>query len=349
MAQSTGINPTQLKSFSRYEAQWKKLAKALNISTAGQGLEWIPTGYSNQMIMFAEIEAVVAALFTSFPMPTSPWKAPSMLADGTAYKGGASASDDPAQYKASTPTTADLTFTAELIIANYRIDDTMTEDSVVPVLPEMQRSIARTIARARDIAIVNGQKTSTIDTGSVPASDDVRKLWDGLRFLTQSTLKQDGSTWSTSAGLALFRALKEDMGLYALKPAEVAILANANMVNKFRALAEVSTVDKFGSAATIKNGILTAIDGNQIVATEDVGENVNASGVFDGITTTKTQYLVVNKMGFKRGVRRNFTMESERVARTGSTYLVATAREHWKPIYDAAVKPMIGWQYNIAK
>ena len=340
---------SQLRSYETYKKQWSELAKALNISTAGQGAEWMPTGFSSQMIEFTEIEARVAQIFETFPMPTSPYTPPVLLNDGTAYKGGQDTSDDPAMITASTPGTSNLTFTAVPIVANYPIMDDAQEDAIVPLLSVMKRSIARAIAKGRDDAIINGQLTAALDTGDSISDTDVRKCWDGLRYLTQSTLKQTGTTWSTTAGLALFRALKEDMGVYSLAPEDLAVLANANMINKFRALAEVSTDDKFGSAATIHNGKLTHIDGSEIVPTQHVRENVNTTGIYDGTTVTKTQYLVVHKPSFKRGTRRNFTLETERVVRKQVTYLVATAREHWKAIYDTATEPVIGWQFNITK
>jgi len=213
----------------------------------------------------------------------------------------------------------------------------------------MKKSIARSIAKARDNAIVNGQLTATIDTGDTIASYDARKCWDGLRYMCLSALKQTGTTWSTSAGLALVRALVADMEIYGLNAKDVAILANTNGKSKLRSLAEVSTDDKFGSAATIHNGEITKIDGMDIVPTQHVYENVNASGIYDGITTNLTQMLTVYKPGFWRGIKRNFTLESHRDPLTSMNYLIATAREHWKPVYDVTSEPMIGWLYNITK
>jgi len=350
LSKTLDVPAHQLRSFTSYQKRWSQLSKAINISTAGEGYEWIPTGFSQTMIEFVELEAVVAKLFYSFMMPTSPFTYPVLLGDGEAYKGGIDTpTDDPAMFRASTPSSGDLTFTAVKIIANYPVQDDAIEDNIVPLLDMMKRSIARAKAKATDNAIINGQLTATIDTGDTIASYDARMCWDGLRYMCLSALKQTGTTWTAALGLALLRALVADMEIFGLNANDVAVLVNTNGKSKLRSLAEVSTDDKFGSAATIHNGEITKIDGMDIVPTQHVKENVNASGIYDGLTTTKTQMLTVYKPGFYRGIRRNFTLEKERVARTGMSYLIATAREHWKAVYDVTDKPMIGWLYNIDK
>ena len=339
----------QLRMFKSFQTRWSELAKALNISTAGQGLEWIPEGFSSAMIEMVELEAVVTKLFYQFTMPTSPYTYPLLLGDGEAYKGGLDVSDDPAMFRASTPTTDDLTFTAVKMIANYPVLDDMEEDSIVPVMPMMKKSIARAMAKAEDNATINGQLSGTIDTGDTIQSYDARMCWDGLRKLCPSDMKQSGSTWDTDAGLGLFRALREDMGIFGLMSKEIKILANVIQINKFKGVAEYKTVDKAGSIATIIDGEMKKFDGVDIIPSGHVFENLNTSGVYDGSDTSDTQFLLVYPAGFWIGNRKNFTMETERVIRKGIIYLVVTQRKIWKPVHDLASNYMIGWLYAIPK
>jgi len=355
LCQCTKSMPEQLKTFKDYETKWSELSKALNTATAGSGLDWIPTGFSSQMIEFVELEAKVASLFKSFTMPTSPYTYPILLSDGTAYLGTEATTDNPAMYKTSSPVTDNLTFTAVKLIANYPVTEEMQEDSVVPVLPQLRRSIARAMAKAEDNAIINGDTTTThFDTGYSVDADDARRSWKGLRRLISDAnsalaLKVDCSTWSVSAGLALVRGIIEDMGVYGLEPGELSILLNTSMYNKFKALDQVSTNDKFGSAATIHNGVLTGIDGTDFVKTQHVEEKQNNSGVYDATTVTDTQFIIVYKPAFWRGIKRNFTVELVRKPLQGMDYLVATTRRVWKPVYNTLTQPVAGWGYNITK
>jgi hypothetical protein len=355
LCQCTKQSPESLRSFKSFETKWSELAKALNTQTAGSGLEWVPTGFSSQMIEFVEIEAKVASLFNSFTMPTNPYTYPVLLADGTAYLGTEPTSDNPSMYKTSGAQTDNLSFNAVKLIANYPVTEEMQEDSVVPVLPQLRKSIARAMAKAEDNAIINGDTTAThFDTGYTVATEDARRAWKGLRRLVSDAntalgLKIDGSSWAGSTGLGLLRSIVEDMGVYGLDPADLAIILNTNMYNKFKSLDQVTTVDKFSNAATVKNGVLTGVDGIDFVKSQFVQEAQNDSGIYDATTVTDTQFLVVYKPAFWRGIRRNFTVELVRKPLQGMDYLVATTRRVWKPIYDTATQPVAGWLYNVTK
>lgn len=349
------VHPRMLRGYKEWETRWSELAKALNTATAGSGEEWIPTGYSSQLIEAVEIKAVVASKFYSFTMPTPTYVYPMLLTDGTAYKGGEATTDSPSMYRASTPGTDNLSFTAVTMVANYPVTGEMTEDSIVAVLPTLKKSIANAMAKAKDNCIINGDTTTThFDTGSTVETYDARRCWMGLRRLCSDAnatlgMKQDWTSWTTSAGLALTRAMYEDMGKYGIEPNDLMWVMNANMYNKFRSLSEVSTDDKFGSAATIHNGRLTAIDGVEIVKSQHVGESQNATGIYDASTTTLTQALLVYKPGFWQGVRREMKLEWARYPIHGMEYLVATTRCIWKPVYDSTTEAMVGWGYNVTK
>ncbi len=339
-----------LSNYEFFKARWGELAKAINSVTVGEGLEWMAEGFSSQMIDQVELAAIVAPLFDEITMPTDPYTFPVTLADGEAYKGGEAIDDNPDMFRSSSMTTDNLTFTSELIVANYPISDQATENAMFPILPILKKNIAKAVAKARDTAIINGQVTAVIDTGYSPIPDySALNLWDGIRYLTQSDLKQSGSSWAASTGLGLIRGLREDMGVFGLTSKDIEILANTNGINKLKNVAEVSTVDKIGSVATILDGEIEKFDGMHITPTQHVYENVNASGVYDGVTLTKTQILLVNKTGFWRGNRRTFKLETERVARKGITYLVASTREVWKAKHDVTTNSMSAWLYNIPK
>jgi len=318
----------QLKIYGGLVKDWGALAKAMDTLTAGEGLEWVPEGFSNQMIEAVELEAVVAKLFAQFAM------------------------HNPSKAKASTPTTDRLSFTAVKLITAYPVSDELVEDSIVPVLPMLRKSIAKTIAIGRDEAIINGQPSATIDTGNVPDAEDIRSCWDGLRYMANngpSGVKQGGSTWSNANGLGLLQDMDEDMDVYGIEPDEVEILLNTKMYNKAKGIDEIRTTDKTGSAATILSGKVTEIDGIHITKSRSIGQNLNGSGIYDGVTTTKLELLKVHQPSFMLGNRKQITIEHTKNVLTQQQHLVATAREHWKAIRDYTTEPIVTWLYNLAK
>ena len=343
--------PELLKSWSsQYKDRWTSLRKALNTATSGSGLEWVPTGFSNQMIESIMLETTVAKLFYSFNMPTNPFTFPLFLDDGEAYLGGQVTTDSPSMFPASTPDTDSLTFAAKKLVANYPIADEMTEDSAISVLPILRMSIARALARAKDNAIVNGDTSSAhMDTGYSVAARDARRAWLGLRKMCMSDLKQSGSSWAGSTGLALINGLVEDFGKYGIRPKDLALLVGTNGYSKVKNVDQIRTVDKVGNAATIIDGEVKKIDGIEIVVSEYVRENLNNSGIYDGVTVTDTQMILVNKKCFWEGVQKQVTIDFEQVKREGISYLIAQQRCIWQSIYDYTTEPMIGWLYDITK
>ena len=348
--------PYQLTSYKMFEKKYSELSKALNTSTAGVGEEWIPTGFSNTMLQAIELEAKVASQFYKFNMPTNPYTFPILLTDGTAYLGGEATTDSPSMYTTSTPTTDNVSFTAKKIVANYPVSDEMQEDSAVAAIPMLKKSIPKAVAKAKDNAIINGDTTSThFDTGYTVDSEDARRAWMGLRRTASDanatlSLKIDGSGWTSAAtGLAIWRTPIEDMGVYGVTMSDLVCFCNTNVYGKLRAITEVSTNDKFGTNATIHNGVLKALDGIDIVLSQHVEESQNSSGIYDGSTTTDTQFIIAHKPSFWQGVRTNFTIELVRKPLYGLDYLVATTRCVWKPVFDTTAEQCVAWVYNITK
>ena len=354
LSKGLNVSPGKLKSWPLYARKYSELAKALSTSTAGSGEEWIPTGFSNSMVEEVQLQAVVASKFPKITMTSNPFIVPCMTADPVSYLTGESTTDSPSMYRASDPNTNQLTFTAKKITTNVPVSEEQDEDAFAAMMTFLRRSIVRSQASGLDNAIINGDDTTTHrDTGHTVESYDVRRAWNGLRDLTITSGTHDafydGSSWSTSAGLGIVRAIREDMEIYGVDPDDLMILCNYNMYNKFRALDEVKTVDKFGSAATVKNGVLEQIEGIEIVLTKHVEEQQNDSGIYDGSTTTDTQFLIVNKNAYMLGDRKKFTIQLVKKPLYGMNYLVAKQRCHWRPIFDATTQPSVGWCYNVTK
>ena len=73
----------------------------------------------------------------------------------------------------------------------------------------------------------------------------------------------------------------------------------------------VVTVDKFGPQATILNGQLGSLYGVPIIVSEHIRTDLNASGVYDAITTTKTCACAVNRNEWVMGQRTRWRFETD--------------------------------------
>lgn len=125
----TKMNPRELGLFKQYQ----EVSKYMYSGSAGSGLEWIPTMFSNRMVDKVRLMLMVADLFEMFDMPSNPYTWPIQTSDITAYKGGEPTTGDifesatGATFPESNPGTGNITFTAVKIAAKTKFSDELSE------------------------------------------------------------------------------------------------------------------------------------------------------------------------------------------------------------------------------
>lgn len=297
--------------------------KAMDTATAAEGLEWIPTGFSASLMEKLELELVVANKFPSFPMPTNPFKWPFASSFPIAYKQGESTGDSATKYKASTPGTAAITFTAEKIAVRVLSSEEMSEDDAVALLPWLSGRVAKSIAAGKDNCILNGDTAGTQDSDfGDPA--DVRLCWDGLRKLALAASGSKADTAATT--IADLLAVAKLLGNYAAKPSDVHIFMNIREYLTALADTAVAPISAYGPQATILTGGLPVVYGFGLSVSEYQQNTLNASGVYDGSTMTKSSIIAAHKPSFMLGDRRAIRVETDRDIETGQDIIVATYR-----------------------
>jgi hypothetical protein len=109
------------------------------------------------------------------------------------------------------------------------------------------------------------------------------------------------------------------------------------------------TLDKFGPQATILTGQVGSVHGVPVIVSEHIRENLNASGIHDGITETKTYNLCVNRNEWAMGQRMALDVEvDDSVYReTFQRVMVAFMREDFQHIGDAATNDDTAISYNV--
>lgn len=339
------VNPRRLKSWKSFEAgSTSELRKAMDSATAAEGLEWIPTEFSSELADLVKLEFKVGSLFRRLSMPTNPFKMPIVASDATGYLISESTSDTATKITASTPGTGNVELSAVKIAGRVLFSEELVEDSIIPVVDFVKRSLSRSLAEAFEDAVINGDTAGTHQDFDVTAATDARKAWDGLRKMCQSGNKVDLGTFNT-AGL---RQLRQKLGKYGVMPSDLAWITGTTGAVKFLNLAEVVTVDKYGPNATVVTGEIGKFDGIPIVISEKIREDMNSNGVFDGTDQDKTAVLLVWKPGFIIGDRRSVTVKTFEDIQTDQTILVATARWEFEDLYPAANNNTIAMGRNIS-
>lgn len=332
---------------------------AMDTATAGEGTEWVPTILSSQLHTLIYAELALAGFFEWPVMPSKVWEHPVEGADAIAYLIGEGL-DDPAAANAkpaaSIVGTRKLTLTAKKFAARVVASVELTEDAAIDMAPHILTRVARAIARGREKALVDGQSSGAIDTADAPGSTDVRSAWDGLRKVQKavgSSLEVDASTLSAEILAQMKGVLKE----YGQMPDDGLWLGGYSSFIRLLTLYDKTsggtpmllTQDKLGAGAVFPRGQLGLLYGSPFVVSQFVREDLNANGVYDNVTTTKTILLYANRRAFQGAERRATTIRryDELKAETDQILVMGTYRAAFSAVNYAGTQRFVSLGRNI--
>ena len=335
------------RSHKAFKGRWQEVCRALDVDTSAEGTEWVPTGIGASMHEKVRAAGKVAALFSRIDLPTNPWKWPLEGADATAYRVAEPTSDTATKVNASTPGTAAATFDAEILGGRTLFSRSLEADSALAILPFAQRKLVLAFTNGEEMAILDGDTDGTHQDADVQAlgATDVRSSWDGLRKRALANASAAVTT-TTAANLGSIRAL---MGKWGVNPADLAFIIGVSAYHDLVLDTNLLTVDKMGPQATILNGMIGSLYGVPVIVSEFVRENLNASGVQDGITTTKSYNLCVNRNEWVMGQRMALDVEvDDSIYReTYQRVVVGFMREDFQNVGEASSNDDTAIGYNL--
>jgi HK97 family phage major capsid protein len=330
-----------------FKDRFQYILRAMDVDTSGEGGTWVPTGIGADYHEKVRAAGKVSALFPRIDLPTNPWKWPIEGADATAYRIAEPTGDSESKMTASTPGTVAATFDAEIFGARALFSRSLDADSAVAILPYATRKLVQAFVDAEEKAILDGDTDGThMDTDANSAgATDARWAWDGLRkkAIAQTVVT---ATTTTAANLLLIRG---GMGKWGVNPADLAYIVGVSAYHDLIGDTNLLTVDKMGPNATILNGQVGSVGGVPVIVSEHVRENLNATGVHDNITTTKTYNLCVNRNEWAMGQRMALDVEvDDSIYReTYQRVVVGFMREDFQHIGDAAANDDTAIAYNV--
>ena len=325
------------------------IVKAFGTSVSGSGAEWVPTGVATTYLEEYELARVLEGRFKLVNMPTNPFDQPTLKGVTKARIAGEGATN----FAGADFGTDKIRFAAVKLEEFYPIPEELTEDSAPDFLAAARDEVVRAQERASESAIISGDSDGThIDSDTQAGSASLaEKAWDGLRKLALAnsangaTLDFAGAVDETKLSTLLSR-----MGKFGSNPEELLIIAGPVVYNQLRYLDSVFTVEKFGPMATVLKGALMAWSGIPIVNSEHFREDLNESGVHDGVTATKAGIVVVNTSRFMVGQRRPIRIKLMPDLPGSDRYLLASYRrvDYKGHVQDADEKSVV-YGYNITK
>lgn len=344
--------PRDVRDTSYYQEEFLPLAQAMDTATAGEGAEFVPRDLSATLIDRINLDLRVASLFPRIVMPTNPFDLPAagITRQLTATKAEETA-DTPAQkFLAVTPASRKVTLSAVKFGVRAIISKEAEEDSIVAMLPFLQDELVDFLSADVENAILNGDATAPhqdSDVTDYTDPKDPRTAWDGLRFLAPAAAKTDAANAVLTP--AMLRTNRSKMSRYGIRSDQLAHIVPMRGYISLLSDANVQTLEKYGPNATILSGELGRVDGAPIVVSEYVRQDLNATGVFDNVTTNRTVALTVNRRAWMIGDRRSITVQVLRqlLAESDQDVVVVSLRKSFVPLYPTT-EPIVGLTYNVA-
>lgn len=328
----------------------KGVDEALDTATATEGAEWLPTILSNTLVDDLYLQLQVVGVFRRYTMPSKVYDLPIRTARSRGYRVAESLINTDFftnKFTAHNLETSKVTFTAEKLGVLNFISDELVDDAILDMQSIIREDIVWGLADSIEDALLNGSTLLT-DLDNATANDlwtsaaDVRNAWDGVRKLTGASQKVAG----TSLSLDVLRDCRKSMGKYGVYPSDLVWITSPEGYMELMKLDELVTIDKYGANATVVRGELARIDNIPIIVSENIYTNLNASGLYDGVTTDNTVILLVNRRGFAIGDRKMVTVETDRAIMSGQNVLVSHWRGDFQKLFPTA-EPLAAWIHDV--
>lgn len=329
---------------------------------AGAGAEWTQAQFVDQLHEDYKVPRRLRSLLREVPVERGSLIVPTLSRGGQPYVQSTISDDNPYaaanQYKASTVTTAQSTISMAGMTVRYLIDQAAMEDSALALSQILSRDIAESIESGFEDAMINGQTgaVGSFDTDlanwsprgrwTAGATSDHRLAFDGFRKIAKG--KSQVAFPSSSANFLFedFVGAVAKMGEYGASEENVLILSPECLIKHFLDLDELATIDKFGPSATILSGQLGSLMGMPVVLSRFMTADLNALGIYDGVTTDKTGYVIFNRGSYVQYVRRGLQVETQRDITSGSMTLVASMRAVMGTADSAGAKNVV-YSFNM--
>jgi len=322
--------------------------KALDTQTTLEGKNVVEEVLFRGVLERVKLFGEIAPLFDDIQLPSNLYKLPIELEGAQVFLTGEATQDDNSvTASASTPQIGLSTIEAFKLSGKSLTSEELIEDSVIDIIRFIVDRHAEAIARGFDRAIIDGDKATSHQDNDVTSGRDERKAVNGLRklALADASTKVDGGTFGIDKIFDALGKMKKFGGPRQLS--NVVLITGLSVYNKLLALA-LNTTNNNQVAFDLQSGVLRSINGIRIVVSEDVRQDLNASGVYDGSTTTKTYALLVNTSQFITGTRSSARFESDKDYDRDQVKLYSRVRKGFAPLFTtSASNPNVVAIYNI--
>lgn len=289
-----------------------KANEAMHSTQSGFGDQFVPTELASRVIEKSRDMSFVMSKLPSeniVKMPTNPYDMPVEGGDPTWYHTAESTDYPATEVTKSKAGTQKMTFSAQKVSASVAVSGELTEDSAVNIQSYLERKFAQSWAEQLDYLLISGDEATGANVninlidGTPTAGTRYLAVDGAMKHAFANSLATDVGTLD----LADFRTVRKSLGVRGLDPKKLLCVIEGNTYYKALSLAQVETLEKAGSMATVVNGDLAAIDGMPVVASYSALLLANSAGKVPAAGGTLGRFVVLYLpnvfVGFKREMK----------------------------------------------
>lgn len=308
-----------------------KANEAMHSTQAGYGDEFVPTEMANRVVEKSRDMSFVMSKIPSeniIKMPSNPYDMPVEGGDPTWYNAAEQTGYTPTEYTKSKAGTSKMTFSAAKLAASVAVSAELTEDSIVNIQGMLETKFAKSWAEQLDYMLINGDEATGANTNI--------NLIDGTPTAGTNYLGMDGAIKKAftdsctldvgTLDLADFRSVRKLHGVRGLDPSKLLCVVNGQTYFKALSLAQVETIEKAGSMATVVNGQLAMIDGMQVVPTYGALGLANSAGKIPSAGGTLGRFVTLYLPNVFVGIKREMKIVVEYYGKTDQYIITAHGR-----------------------
>jgi hypothetical protein len=343
-----GVSPKETRLY--HSVYRPALLAAIDRQTVAEGKEFVPQALSGRAIERVGLALTVAEAIPVVSMTSDPYRLSgfAVLSGRARLHGEQTGDTGQTGFPRVTPGTRDLELSASKMTASVLVSTELNEDALLPLIDGIETEISDWLAAGLEDALINGDVSGTHQDSDVTEVDDPRKAWAGLRKLAPAAAKTDAANAVLTA--AMLRANRKKMGRLGALPGQIVHVVSASSAASLAADSAFRSVADYGPhVVDVLPGEVGRVDGSPVLASEYVRQDLNATGVDDGVTTNRSLAISFNRRALAIGQRRAVTIAelTERFSAFDQRGILASLRVGFGSRLPAS-EPVVALHYNLA-
>tara|TARA_R110001592_G_scaffold210521_3_gene462142 strand:+ start:48504 stop:49565 length:1062 start_codon:yes stop_codon:yes gene_type:complete len=292
-----------------YTDDIERVKNALAGAAAGTGGTFLPDETAREIIQIVYEQNYLRGLIPALPQARQTMKIPKLTGSVSFHELNLSDVDAGTLPSESRHATGEITMTLKTIIANIPIGNYLVAYGVEGLLQVLRDDIGRRLAYVEENLLLNGDETAGGGAGfannrngdyASPANikgidathNDYLLLFNGLLESTPAANAVAGG--NAVFALSMLRSMISKLDIHADNRGELALIVPRIVETQMLGFTELQTIDKYGPGATILSGEIGRVYGIRVFGTNALRTDLNATGLYDGVTVDRTIALLFN-------------------------------------------------------